>query len=80
MSNGTHNYEHHMIQAIQKQLDCIEALGLKPAGPSLPVPAHRSRSCSTRSPTMNLARSIALHTAQKPTFPATHENSGRRVA
>ncbi len=73
MSNGIHNYKRHMYQAIQNQPACIEALQFAPAGLSLPVPAHRARSYSTRRTTMNLARSIALHAAQKPTFPATRE-------
>jgi len=62
-----------MYQAKQNQRACVEAFQLAPAGLSLPVPAHRARSCSTRRTTMNLARSIALHAAQKPTFPATRE-------
>jgi len=62
-----------MSQANHNQLDCIEALQHAPAGLSLSVPAHRVRSCSTRKPAMNLARSDALHAAQNPTFPATHE-------
>ncbi len=92
MSNGTHNDKRHMYQAVQNQRACVEALQLAPAGLSLAVPAHRGRSCSTRRTTrlwhpaslyllhpcsrMNLTRSIALHAAQKPSFPATHEQSG----
>jgi len=75
MSDGIHNEKQHMHQALQRQLACVEALQFAPAGLSLPVPAHRFRSCSTRRPTMNLARSIALLAAQKPSFPATHEQS-----
>ena len=66
-----------MHQAIQKNSACVEALAYAPPGLLLPVPAHRVRSCSTRSPTMTLARSIALHAAQEPTFPATHKQSGQ---
>ena len=66
MSNGTHNNQRHVYQAIQSVLACIAVLQFAPAGLSLPVPANRSRSCSTRSRAMNLARSIALHAAQKP--------------
>ncbi len=78
-----------MYQAMQNQPACFEASQLAPAGLTLPVPAHRIRSCSTRRTTrlgrpaslyllhpcsrMNLARSIALHAAQKPTSPATRE-------
>ncbi len=92
MSNGTHNNKWYMYQAMQNQRAGFEALKGAPAGLSLPVPAHRARSCSTRRTTrlwhpaslyllhpcsrMNLARSIALHSAQKPIFPATHEQSG----
>jgi hypothetical protein len=54
-------------------MTCIKALQSAPAELSLPVPAHRARSCSTRSPAMNLARSNALYWAQKPTSPATRE-------
>jgi len=75
MSDGIHNEKQHMHQALQNQSASIEALRFAPAGLSLPVPAHRFRSCSTRSPTMNLARSIALHAAQQPSIPATHEQS-----
>ena len=39
-----------MIQAIQHLSARVEALQLTPAGLTLPVPAHRARSCSTRSP------------------------------
>ncbi len=39
-----------MIQAIQHLSVHVEALQLTPAGLTLPVPAHRARSCSTRSP------------------------------
>jgi hypothetical protein len=39
-----------MIQMIQHLSPRVEALQLTPAGLSLPVPAHRARSCSTRSP------------------------------
>jgi hypothetical protein len=39
-----------MKQAIQHFLALVEGLQLTPAGLSLPVPAHRARSCSTRSP------------------------------
>jgi len=73
MSNGTHHIERQLYQAFQYLSDCIEALQFAPAGLSLPVPAHPVRSYSTRRTTMNLARSTALHAAQKPAFPATHE-------
>jgi hypothetical protein len=89
MSNGTHHIERQLYQAFQYLSDCIEALQFAPAGLSLPVPAHPVRSYSTRRTTrlwhpaslyllhpcsrMNLARSSALHAAQKPAFPATHE-------
>jgi len=73
MSDGTHHNERQMYQAIQYLSDCIEALQFAPAGLSLPVPAHPVRSCSTRNWAMNLARSNALHAAQKPASPATHE-------
>ena len=76
MSNGIHNGKQLMHQALQSQATCVEALQFAPAGLSLPVPAHRVRSCSTRRTTMTLARSIALHAAQKPSSPATHEQSG----
>ena len=39
-----------MKQAIQHFLAPVEGLQLTPAGLSLSVPAHRDRSCSTRSP------------------------------
>ncbi len=39
-----------MIQAVQHLSDHVEGLQLAPAGLSLPVPAHRVRSCSIRSP------------------------------
>jgi len=39
-----------MIQAVQHLSAHVEGLQLTPAGLSLPVPAHRARSCSTRSP------------------------------
>ncbi len=73
MNDGTHNDRQHMYQAIQYFSASVGAFQFAPAGLSLLVPAHRPRSCSTRSPTMTLARSNALHSAQKPTFPATHE-------
>ena len=92
MNIGTHHIERHVFQAIQYLSDCVEALQFAPAGLSLPVPAHPVRSYSTRRTTrlgrpaslyllhpcsrMNLARSTALHAAQKPAFPATHEQSG----
>jgi hypothetical protein len=75
MSNGTDNYKWYMFQAIQNLRACFEAMKFAPAGLSLPVPAHRARSCSTRRITMNLARSIALYAAQKPASPATHKYS-----
>ncbi len=62
-----------MYQAIQNQLGFVDALQFATAGLSLPVLANRARSCSTRSTTMNLARSIALRATQEPTIPATHE-------
>lgn len=62
-----------MYRGIQKQSALNEGLQFAPAGLSLPVSAHRVRSCSTRSPAMNLARSIALHATQEPTLPATRE-------
>jgi len=73
MSNGTHYNQRHVYQVLQSFSGCIAVLQFVPAGLSLPVPANRSRSCSTRSRAMNLARSTALHAAQKPTIPATHE-------
>jgi len=39
-----------MIQTDEKFPAYFAALQLTPAGLSLPVPAHRARSCSTRSP------------------------------
>ena len=39
-----------MIQTVQHISAIVEGLQLTPAGLSLPVPAHRARSCSTRSP------------------------------
>jgi hypothetical protein len=39
-----------MIQAVQQLLANVEALQLTPDGLSIPVPAHRARSRSTRSP------------------------------
>ncbi len=39
-----------MIQIVGHLLAHVEASQLTPAGLSLPVPAHRARSCSTRSP------------------------------
>jgi len=39
-----------MIEIGQHLLAEVETLQLTPAGLSLPVPAHRARSCSTRSP------------------------------
>jgi hypothetical protein len=39
-----------MIKDFQHLLAAVEVLRLTPAGLSLPVPAHRARSCSTRSP------------------------------
>jgi len=39
-----------MIEVLQHLLAAVEALQLTPAGLTLPVPAHRARSCSTRSP------------------------------
>jgi len=39
-----------MIKVLQYLLAAVEALQLTPAGLSLPVPAHRARSCSTRGP------------------------------
>ncbi len=73
MSNGTHNNHRHVYQALQSFSTRIAALQFAPAGLSIAVPANRVRSCSTRSRAMNLARSAALHAAQKSTFPATHE-------
>jgi len=73
MSDGTHHIERQMYQAIQYLSAGVEAIQCAPAGLSLPVPAHPVRSCSTRSWAMNLARSDALHAAQKPASPATHE-------
>jgi hypothetical protein len=39
-----------MFQEDQHLAAQVEGLQLTPAGLSLPVPAHRVRSCSTRSP------------------------------
>jgi hypothetical protein len=39
-----------MIQAVQHSTILVDTLRFTPAGLSLPVPAHRARSCSTRSP------------------------------
>jgi hypothetical protein len=75
MSNGAHNEMQRVHQAIQINSTCVRSFEDSPAGLLPPVPAHRIRSCSTRSYTMNLARSTALHAAQKPTIPATHEIS-----
>jgi len=68
-----------MYQVNQKQSVLVEALLLAPAGLSLPVSAHHARSCSTRSPAMNLARSNALHATREPTFPATRETFGLKM-
>ncbi len=76
MSNGTHNSHRHVYQALQSFSTCIAAFQFAPVGLLLAVPANRVRSSSTRSRAMNLARSAALHAAQKPTFPSTHEWSG----
>jgi len=46
-----------MVQAFQHSLVCVEVLQFAPAGLTLPVPAHRARSCSTRSP-RNVSRTI----------------------
>ena len=73
MSNGTHNDKRQMYLVMLNLRACVEALQFAPAGLSLPVPAHRGRSCSTRRTTMNLARSAALHATQKPASPATHK-------
>jgi hypothetical protein len=76
MNNGTQNDHRFVYQVIQDFSACVTAMQFAPAGLSIPVPAHPVRSCSTRSWAMNLARSDALHVAQKPTFPAIHEMSG----
>ena len=89
MNSGTQNANCHMYQVIKYLSDCVEVLQFVLAGLSLPVPAHPVRSCSTRSRArlwhpaslyllhpcsrMNLARSDALHAAQKLTFPVIHE-------
>ncbi len=73
MSNGTDNYKRHRYQVLQNFSVDVEALQVAPAGLSLSVPAIRARSFSTRNPAMTLARSAALHAAQKPTIPPTHE-------
>jgi hypothetical protein len=39
-----------MLQQPQHQSVNVEMLQYEPAGLSLPVPAHRARFCSTRSP------------------------------
>ncbi|RLA32060.1 MAG: hypothetical protein DRR11_09240, partial [Gammaproteobacteria bacterium] len=39
-----------MIRIIVAFLAKVEMLQIAPAGLTLPVPAHRARSCSTRSP------------------------------
>jgi hypothetical protein len=62
-----------MYKVIQNYSARVAMIQFAPAGLSLPVPAHSVRSRSTRSWAMNLARSDALHAAQKPTFPAIHE-------
>ena len=77
MSNGTHKSKWHMCQALKSISANFVTVQFVPAGLSLPVPAHRERSCSTRSPTMNLARSNALHSAPKPR-PASCRMSGLR--
>ena len=77
MSNGFQKDKRHMYQASKNFSVGFEALQFAPAGLPLPVPAHRARSSSTRSPAMNLARSIALHSAQKPR-PASCRMSGLR--
>ncbi len=73
MSDGTDNYKRRMNQVLQNFSVDVEALQVAPAGLSLSVPANHGPSCSTRNPAMTLARSAALHAAQKPTIPATHE-------
>ena len=73
MSDGTQIDKQHRFQVLQNFSAGVEALQAAPAGLSLSVPANRGRSCSTRNPAMTLARSAALHAAQKPTIPATHE-------
>ena len=39
-----------MTHTIRQLLAIIETIQILPAGLSLPVPAHRARSCSIRSP------------------------------
>jgi len=39
-----------MTKVFQYLFAAVEGLRLAPAGLTLPVPAHRARSCSTRSP------------------------------
>ena len=39
-----------MVQIVRHLSSQAEEFQLPPAGLSLPVPAHRARSCSTRSP------------------------------
>ena len=73
MNNGTQNDHRHVYQVAPEQSVCVAAIQFAPAGLSLPVPEHPARSSSTRNWAMNLARSDALHAAQKPTIPAIHE-------
>jgi hypothetical protein len=78
MSNGTQNDRRIVYQELRCYSACIAEVQLVPAGLLLPVPAHPSRSSSTRSRAMNLFRSAGLHTAQKPTFPALMNSPGKQ--
>jgi hypothetical protein len=49
MSVGSHNGIWFVIQSAEYNLILVDALRIAPAGLSLPVPAHRARSCSTDS-------------------------------
>ncbi len=50
MSVGFRKGKQQLIQIVQQLLEHVGTLQFTPAGLSLPVPARRARSCSTRSP------------------------------
>ena len=52
MSNGTHNNQRHVHQALQNFSTCIAALQSTPAGLSLAVPANRGTETAS-GPLMN---------------------------
>jgi hypothetical protein len=50
MSAGAYKRDGVMIQMVAAFSARVEGLQFAPAGLTLPVPAHRARSCSIRSP------------------------------